>query len=220
MFRKSYWIVSFLLLIPAISFSQGNPNFNGQWTLLSEKSSEIGLYNTLSIDFKQEAESVTIIQKWGTSRSFSDTLQLNTDGKFSDFPINDRVFPSNVFMGLSMNVGKTREIKANWDQIEEITKIKVMDAGICGGLSKSQTFVQIVADTLRFPVKIYQTIEATGLGAAICAAVGAGIHSSFPEAIKAMVHLKDVVVPGSQQKKLKKFYKKWWKLQKKVSKLI
>ena len=116
MLRKSCWIALFLLLIPVFSFSQGNPNFNGQWTLLPEKSSEIGLYNTLSIDFKQEAEYVTIIQKWGTSRSFSDTLRLKTDAKFSDFPIKDRVFPTNVFMGLSMNVGTTREIKASWEQ--------------------------------------------------------------------------------------------------------
>ena len=111
-------------------------------------------------------------------------------------------------------------IKANWDQIEEISNMKVKEAGMCGGLSKSKTFVQIVADTLRFPIKLYQTIEATGLGAAICAAVGAGIHSSFPEAIKAMVHLKEVVEPGPQQKKLRKFYKKWWKIQKKISKIL
>ena len=120
---KSLCIVSFLLLIPVISYSQGNPNFNGQWTLLSEKSSEIGLYNTLAIDFKQEAESVTIIQKWGTSRSFSDTLRLKTDDKFSVFQIKDRVFPTNVFMGLSMNVGKTREIKASWEKEDQRLKL-------------------------------------------------------------------------------------------------
>ncbi len=111
-------------------------------------------------------------------------------------------------------------IKANWDQIEEISQLKVKEVGMCGGLSKSKTFVQIVADTLRFPIKTYQTIEATGLGAAICTAVGVGIHASFPDAIKAMVHLKEVVEPGPQQKKLRKFYKKWWKIQKKISKII
>ena len=108
---KSLCIVSFLLLIPVISFSQGNPNFNGQWTLLPEKSSEIGLYRTLSIEIQQKNDDLTLIQKWGAGRSFSDTLHLKTDNKFSNFSIPDRVFPTNVFMGLSMNVRKNRKIK-------------------------------------------------------------------------------------------------------------
>ncbi len=107
-------------------------------------------------------------------------------------------------------------IKGNWDQIEEISNIKIKEAGICGGLSKSRVFIQIVADTLRFPIKTYQTIESTGLGAAICTAVGSQIYSDFPAAIKGMVHLKTVIEPGPQQKNMKKFHKKWLKLSKKL----
>jgi len=92
MYQKIITTVILTMLIPLIGFAQWNYNFNGKWTLLHEKSSEIGLYNMLSIDFKQEGQNVTIIQKWGTSRSFSDTLRLKTDGKFSNFPIPDRVF--------------------------------------------------------------------------------------------------------------------------------
>lgn len=115
MYRIIILTVVWTMLIPALAFSQGNPNLNGAWELLPDKSSEIGLYTTLSLDIKQEGLYFTIIQKWGTSRSFSDTLRLRTDGKFSTFPIRDRVFPSNVFMGLSMHVGDQREIKADWE---------------------------------------------------------------------------------------------------------
>ena len=123
-FKRFIYFLLITLRLPALALTQGNPKFTGEWTLIPEKSSEIGLYNTLSIDFKQEDQYLTIIQKWGTSRSFSDTLHLKTDGKFSDFPIKDRVFPTNVFMGLSMNVGKTREIKANWEQNGQLLKLE------------------------------------------------------------------------------------------------
>jgi len=123
-FKRFIYFLLITLRLPALALTQGNPKFTGEWTLIPEKSSEIGLYNMLSIDFKQEDQYLTIIQKWGTSRSFSDTLHLKTDGKFSDFPIKDRVFPTNVFMGLSMNVGKTREIKANWEQNGQLLKLE------------------------------------------------------------------------------------------------
>ncbi|NVM54000.1 MAG: hypothetical protein HWN66_09900 [Candidatus Helarchaeota archaeon] len=107
-------------------------------------------------------------------------------------------------------------IKGNWDQLESISKMKIKEAGICGGLAKSELFVQMIANTLRFPIKTYQTIEATGLGTAICAAVGTGVHSSFSEAINAMVQLQKIVEPDPAQKKYRKFYKKWLKLSKKL----
>ncbi|MHA1265459.1 MAG: FGGY-family carbohydrate kinase [Candidatus Helarchaeota archaeon] len=111
-------------------------------------------------------------------------------------------------------------IKGNWDRIEEVAKQQVKEAGICGGLSKSRTFVQIVADVLRYPVKTYQTAEATGLGAAICAAIGTQIYPDFPTAIRAMVHLKEQIEPGPEMKKLRKYYKRWLKIQKKLSQLF
>lgn len=110
-------------------------------------------------------------------------------------------------------------IKGNWDQIEEISGMKIQTAGICGGLSKSKLFVQMVADVLKFPVNTYQTIEATGLGGAICAAIGAGIYPDFQNASDVMVHIKESVEPGVNAKKYGKHFKKWLKLKKKVSQI-
>ncbi len=124
MSNKIISMLTLLMLIPALTISQGNSNFNGQWTLLQEKSSEIGLYGALSIDFKQNGESVTIIQKWGEVRSFTDTLHLRTDGKFQDFPVKDRVFLTNVFMGLSLPVGKTKQVKAAWENDGSLLKLE------------------------------------------------------------------------------------------------
>lgn len=113
-----------LALAPALSFAADGTSLNGTWVLIPEKSSEIGLYGTLSIEINQTATDVTVIEKWGTSRSFSDTLQLTPDGKFRKYPITDRVFPTNVFMGLSMPVGKTREVRANFDKTSGALKVE------------------------------------------------------------------------------------------------
>ncbi len=110
--RFTYSLI--ILLFPVLSFSAGNPGFNGQWTLIPQKSSEIALYGTLSLEFQQNASKLILIQKWGAKRGFSDTLSLKTGNVDNTVPITNRVFPSNVFMGLSMPVGSSRHITANW----------------------------------------------------------------------------------------------------------
>jgi len=104
-----------LLGIPSLSFSQGGAGINGRWTLLPEKSSEIGLYPTLSIEIRDASpRSATIIQTWGTSRFFKDSMTVRIGGAVNKIPVDNRVWPTNVFMGASMAVGTDREIKAEW----------------------------------------------------------------------------------------------------------
>jgi len=100
----------------ALSSAEEKANLNGVWKLIPEKSSEIGLYETLSIGIDQTDSMVTVIEKWGLSRSYADTFRLKPDGVFRKFPITSRVFPSNVFMGLSMPVGGVRELSAVLDE--------------------------------------------------------------------------------------------------------
>ncbi|MEE4312748.1 MAG: GxGYxYP domain-containing protein [candidate division KSB1 bacterium] len=108
------WATLVILLCPVLLLGNGHPGFDGEWTLLKDKSSEIGLYNSLSLEIERGVETTTIIQKWGTRRSFSDTLQLRTDGKPMSLPVKNRVFPTNVFMGLSKAVGGDRSFSAKW----------------------------------------------------------------------------------------------------------
>ena len=102
------------LLLPALVWSQGNPDFDGTWKLIREKSSEISLYRTLTLDLQQQGDNLTLVRKWGTRRSFADTLVLKTGGTANQVPVPHRVFPTNVFMGLSMPVGEMRQITAKW----------------------------------------------------------------------------------------------------------
>lgn len=110
-------------LLPALGFGQGDPQFDGKWTLIPEKSSEIGLYRTLSLEIQQKGSIVILTQKWGTSRSFEERLILETGGKSNRVPVTNRVFPTNVFMGLSEPVGDSRQIIALWEENGSVLKL-------------------------------------------------------------------------------------------------
>jgi len=111
-------------------------------------------------------------------------------------------------------------LKLNCNQIEELTNIKIEKISISGGLSNSNIFNEIVANTLNIPLSTYKISETTGLGASICASIGVGIYKSFEEAVKSMVEIKSIINPDKDIAKIyRKALKKWVKLQKSLSKL-
>jgi len=112
------------LIFPSYSTGREEDGFSGKWALIPEKSAEIGLYRTLTLNVRIEGDQVTLSQVWGGGRSFTDTLKLKMDGSENRFPITNRVFPSNVFMGLSKSVGKDRIIKASWEKGGEVLQVE------------------------------------------------------------------------------------------------
>ncbi len=95
----------------------------GQWELVPEQSSNIDLFGTLTLDIEENEEHFTVIRKWGRRRSNTDTLMAPKDASARLQPIYDRVFPSNVFMGLSMAVGSNRRIQGKWLQKKSALQI-------------------------------------------------------------------------------------------------
>jgi sugar (pentulose or hexulose) kinase len=67
---------------------------------------------------------------------------------------------------------------------------------IAGGGAQSPAAVQLTADVFGLPVSRGITHEASGLGAAIDAAVGLGIHRDIDSAVAAMVHVGEVRDPN------------------------
>ena len=113
-FRHVFAPIVLSLIVTSIAMAKAGSSLQGDWMLIKEKSTAIDLYGTLSLHISWSGEEVTIIQKWGGRRSFADTLRLRMNGKTTSIPIKNRVFPTNVFMGLSMPVGKTRSLSARW----------------------------------------------------------------------------------------------------------
>jgi autoinducer 2 (AI-2) kinase len=67
------------------------------------------------------------------------------------------------------------------DIIGELTGLRFGELVFTGGAAKGRLWPQIMADVLAVPVRVPVVTESSGLGAALCAGVGAGIYSSFGE---------------------------------------
>jgi xylulokinase len=66
---------------------------------------------------------------------------------------------------------------------------------VAGGGSRSDLMMQILADVLDRPVSRAAIPDAAGLGAAVCAAVGAGVHHDWSTAVAEMVTLGPTFTP-------------------------
>lgn len=70
---------------------------------------------------------------------------------------------------------------------------------VSGGGSRSALVSQVVADVLGVPVERAAVADAAGLGAAICAAVGHGLHADAATAVAAMTRRGTVVEPDTDR---------------------
>ncbi|MDI6893473.1 MAG: FGGY-family carbohydrate kinase [Bacillota bacterium] len=72
------------------------------------------------------------------------------------------------------------------ERIERRTGVPVRELRVCGGGSRSDLVMQITADVSDLPASRPGVAEASGLGAAVLAAVGAGLHRDLPTAVREM----------------------------------
>ena len=81
------------------------------------------------------------------------------------------------------------------ERTERRTGIPITALRISGGGSQSDAALQLTADIFDLPTARPHLYETSGLGAAIDAAVGLGLHPDFDTAIRAMTRLGDVFEP-------------------------
>ena len=89
--------------------------------------------------------------------------------------------------------------KANCVQLEEISRLRVKDVSIGGGLAQSQCLIQILSDVLGMPVTAFGVGHVTSWGTAMCAAVGCGAYPDLERAIEAMSPKSRIVEPNPQR---------------------
>ncbi len=75
----------------------------------------------------------------------------------------------------------------NLKKIEDFTGIEIKEIVFAGGASKGKLWCQILADVTGCKVKVPYVTEATALGAAMSAGVGAGVYGSLLEASESLV---------------------------------
>ncbi len=114
----------FVAILVVTAFGAGDQEFNGKWTLLPLKSPEIDLFKTSSVDISQNGSTVTITHTWGSGRTFIDKLVLKTGGAVNRIPVGSRVWPSNVFMGISMDTTSQQEATAVWENNGTLLRVE------------------------------------------------------------------------------------------------
>lgn len=82
---------------------------------------------------------------------------------------------------------------------EKRSHVKIQELRVAGGGSQSNVALQLTADVFGLPASRPHVYEASGLGAAIDAAVGLGFYGDFTAAVKAMTRTRDTFEPQPEQ---------------------
>jgi len=92
---------------------------------------------------------------------------------------------ASMFKSLEENAAIVSAI--NLQKIKEFSDVEIDEIVFAGGASKGELWCQTLADVTGCRVKIPKVTEATALGTAMAAGVGAGIYSSLVDASKGLV---------------------------------
>lgn len=121
--------------------------------------------------------------------------------KLGNIPVEPTVTGSHSF-GVSVLARAIFEancygVRANLDQLRDISGLEFDYLRFCGGNSKSDLWMQIQADVLDIPVHVPLVHDASAIGTAILASLGSGYYSSVEEAVDNMVKTGRVYEPRS-----------------------
>lgn len=102
--------------------------------------------------------------------------------------------------------------KINLEKIQAFTGIEVNEIVFAGGASKGALWSQILADVTGCVVKIPKVTEATALGAAMSAGVGAGVYKTLAQAAKALVVWEKTFEPNFENTKTYREIESRWQI--------
>ncbi len=87
------------------------------------------------------------------------------------------------------------------DAVERSTGMRVRDLVAIGGGATSTLWCRIIADATGRTIRLPQQVEASALGAAIAASVGAGWHKSFRSGARQMAGHHAALAPGREARR-------------------
>ncbi|MEA1954766.1 MAG: autoinducer-2 kinase [Campylobacterota bacterium] len=98
----------------------------------------------------------------------------------------------------------------NLEKIEAFSGIKTKEIVFAGGASRGALWCQILADVTGCKIKVPKVTEATALGAAMAAGVGAGVYENIEKATEALVKWNKEYYPNSENFATYKKIKEQW----------
>lgn len=99
--------------------------------------------------------------------------------------------------------GLAYALREGKERTEKRSGVPIRELRVVGGGSQSDAAMQITANVFGLPAARSHVYEASGLGAAIDAAVGAGIHTGFSSAVAEMTRPGEIFEPEPQ---MREFY--------------
>ncbi len=102
----------------------------------------------------------------------------------------------------AMLEGLAYALREGKERIERRTRTPVTELRVSGGGSQSDAALQLTADIFGLPTARPHTYETSGLGAAIDAAVGLGLHPDIETAVREMTRVGEVFDPNPATRQL------------------
>lgn len=109
---------------------------------------------------------------------------------------------SKAHMVRAIMEGLAYETRRQMGFMEHGTGIPISEVRMYGGSARSDLWNQVFTDILGVRLCTTETVETTALGAAVCAAAGAGIYPSIEEAADHMVQVKKEYHPNQANREL------------------
>ena len=186
---------------------------------IQAKKQNIDVYELL----EQKASKIPIGSN-GIIPIFSDSMKYkkwyHASPSFINLSIDSEVCNiASMFKSLQENACIVSAI--NLQKIQKFTGTKIETVVFASGASKGNLWCQTLADVLNCKVKVPKIKEATSLGVAISAGVGAGVFKDISSTAKKYVQFEKTYVPNTQNtKKYKKQIKLWQKVYDEQLKLV
>ncbi|MCS7010618.1 MAG: FGGY family carbohydrate kinase, partial [Anaerolineales bacterium] len=105
--------------------------------------------------------------------------------------------------------GMAYAVRANLEQIFAVSGVRVEKVQVTGGISRSALWTRLLSDVLGLPVQVSASVEATALGAAICAGVGAGLFRDLASGARSLERNARLHQPGPDSDKYQRLYTGW-----------
>lgn len=149
----------------------------------------------------------------GMMACFSDTMNfinwVHSAPTFTNFGLDADKFNKYTFYR-SLMENAAFVSRSHMEAVSELSGKKIDSLTFAGGASKSPLWCQIIADIMGVKVKVPVVNEATALGCAILAGVGAKIYNNVEDAAKKLVKIKEVYTPNPENKNIyDQLYNRW-----------
>lgn len=100
-------------------------------------------------------------------------------------------------------------IRANIERLETITGSEMQHLNVCGGMTRSNTFRDILSNVIHSDLFVAEEVEGTAIGAALCAGVGANVFPSLEDASDLLIKKKIQLPTTNLKDKYDNLYKIW-----------